>query len=160
MDISSTATSQDELKAKALSGPHRFWEAFDIGNEGVRFQVLHEALSAVPFASAAAEAALDELQALAHEAGYAAADIYISSYGKEETEAWNVRRELLFGTPEDCDYISEVRRSERLLSTAANTFSRWFLDAFRIENEMLEAYCAGRERRMSECEAPPPNFVY
>lgn len=151
---------------KALAGPHRGWNTYDIGNEGARMHLIHEAVMTVPFPRARALAFLAELEAFAHSAGYADADSCLHAISRSDDQQINeIMRASVFEDHEESDYFAELRKSERVLySAAASPEAREFLGengraewdgAYgALSRVMIAAYQRGRDLKASEAAAP------
>lgn len=169
-----THTSAEDLEKRALSGPHRGWTTFDIGNEGSKIQLLHEAVQMVPFPKDVATGLLESLRAFAGSAGYADADscLYAISCGTDETLN-AIHHASVFDDHEENDYFAEVRNSERLIfAVAATKEARSFLGDTgqpgwngtrgTIYRVMLAEYENGRDMKAAEdklAEASPASFM-
>lgn len=153
-------------REKALAGPHRGWDTYDIGNEGARIHLIHEAVTTVPFPRVRAEAFLAELEAFAHSAGYADADSCLHAISRSDDEQMNeIMRASVFDDHQEGDYFAELRKSERALyAAAASPEAREFLGengrtgwngAYgELSRVMVAAYERGRDLRASEAAAP------
>lgn len=162
-------TASQEIQDRAAKGPHRGWDTFDLGLEGARFQLLHEAVVAAPFDTAAAEHALSELDGLAQSCGYADADSHLHEYGgdyeegSEQAICAEISRAAVFDDPGESSYFSEVYKSEKTLFAAAATReARNFLSAETfgtVYRVMMTAYERGRDMKADEAKpsaAPSP----
>ncbi|MDW9481733.1 hypothetical protein GOB57_24095 [Sinorhizobium meliloti] len=166
MTQTNTHQADDLTRARALVGPHRGWDTYDIGNEGARIHLIHEAVMTVPFPRDHADALLTELEAFADSAGYADADscLHAISAGKDETLNAFMRASV-FEEHGENDYFAEVRKSERALYAAARTpEAREFLGEHgrmawdgaygTLSRKMLAAYEHGRDLKASEESMP------
>jgi len=153
-----TFTAPDELVARAKSGPHRGWDTFDLHLEGARMHLLHETVSAPEFDEGAAGTLLAELTAFAQGKGYGDADTYFHGLGggtDNDDTVNEIHRAMVFDEPEEGDYFSEVRTSEKLLlAVAATDAARAFISpsrgVFMLSEAMLEAYGRGRDMKAAE----------
>ncbi len=141
--------TDDFLMERAKRGPHRGWDTFDIANEGIRMQRLHDIVSADVFDNQSAHVAVDELTTFAHGMGYADADSCLHAIAISPDSPVNeALRASVFDEPSEGDYFAEIRKSERVLIEIANTFdARQFLARQPLERLMLSAYEKGRDLR-------------
>lgn len=153
-------------REKALAGPHRGWNTYDIGNEGARLHLIHEAVMTVPFPRARAEVFLAELEAFAHSAGYADADSCLHAISHSGDEQMNeIMRASVFDDHQESDYFAELRKSERALYVAAtspeareflgeNGRREWNGASGTLSRIMASAYERGRDLRAAEAAKP------
>jgi len=139
---------------RAMSGPHAGWDTFDIGNEGLRMQALHDTLAAVPFDGARARTLLAELEAFAEGVGYADADSCLEMIASTPDPRLAAdMRELVFERHGEGDYFAQVSKSERAMGAdAATDDARRFLGMSGTQahggiltSAMLAAYESGRD---------------
>lgn len=154
------------MQKKALAGPHRGWNTYDIGNEGARMHLIHEAVMTVPFPRDRAETCLAELEAFAHSAGYADADSCLHAISHSDDEQMNeIMRASVFEDHQESDYFAELRKSERALYAAsASPEAKQFLGekgrhdwdgAYgALSSVMVLAYERGRDLKAAEAAKP------
>ncbi len=85
----------DEQVTAAEAGPHRGWETFDMKNEGVRVQHLHDLVSAPVFNEEEAESVLSELKSLAQSYGYGSADSFLFSAAGETLDEMHEKTQCM-----------------------------------------------------------------
>lgn len=148
------------LVAAVAAGPHSIWIQFDEKLEGARWQRIHEAVSAIPFESAAAAYSGRELEAFAYGYGYAHADSFLTdAHGLSDEEISDdpslaSHREELFGDYSEGSYFSAVYQSQSILLRAAATpQASTFVNG--LVTRMEDAYAAGRDVRVAEQEPAP-----
>lgn len=160
----SAAAASDDLTARALAGPHRDWDTFDMSLEGARYHRLQELVSVEDFDEVEAGTLIEELRTFAHVYGYGQADCFFGQYASYENQDFEddreacIRRDQLMRSYDEDVYFEYVAKSNRLLDQAAATDRAKEVVA-NLVLVALDAFCAGRDQKIQELElaaAPAP----
>jgi hypothetical protein len=155
----------DAIEA-AKKGPHGTWDTYDMQNEGVRINTLHNLVSADAFDGEEAKAVLTELAQLSRSYGYASCDTLLFEMGNktradlEDETIMQIRFDDLFHDEDEDSYFHDANRSEKKLWEAAKTQeARNFLKGDHISyngyngalsSTMLAAFRHGRDMKALE----------
>lgn len=159
-----TSAAPDDLTARALAGPHRHWDTFDMTLEGSRFHRLHEIVSSPAPDIAAATEVISQINAFARGYGEGQADSFLYDHGGmsddefEEDTLAAIRRDELMSSYDETQYFEYVSMSNRLITEASTTQEARDLVRWLTINA-LDAFCRGRDQRLEDsqpAEAPAP----
>ncbi|NTF24283.1 hypothetical protein G6L47_03275 [Agrobacterium rubi] len=156
-----TSAAPDDLTARALAGPHRFWDTYDMTLEGARFHRLHEIVSATDPNLEDAKEVIAQILSFASGYGYGQADSFLFEFGglsgdeMEEDDVAAIRRDDLMYNYDETMYFEYVSKSNRLVADAAATKEARDIVSNLTVNA-LNAYCAGRDSRMDAAEPTDP----